>query len=536
MSDQKVQFSNEELLASIRREAEGFLLPGKGGAPRRMPLALAIEAGEAKTLALYREIDVRLDAANVRLDVAAARSDALDEALRNVWSHLRVQDNALNMQRRRAADLAVAEGDVRLLRDRVGALAAAIEARKAVNDFTDPQPADHPAGFPLATAPRGKVAYWPRLLLETGDAFLSNAYRVLLDRPIDAQGLESYRGQMAQGRERLEVLCDIALSEEFRKRGIADARLERYRRVHRIARKLERTPARFLARIPRAWLRSHERELIAGYTAEVAASCRNAVAALFERFGAGLSHGPNGPVLADDGGLDAFRQAFLNEELGSVEQVRARLSQDLERVAAVRAYCDGPVFDLASGRGEWLSLLREHGYEVRGVESSPLLAAACQRSGLDVACDDPLTALRLQADHSCSVISGHHLVERLPFPLLFALVGETLRALKPGGMLLLETANPESALPAHRGTVHDPARLGLIWPQHLAFMARYHGFEGVEIIRRNPDRQADRLAGDSLEAARINEHFYGPRDYVLLAYKPGGNRPHTSVADESASP
>lgn len=57
---------------------------------------------------------------------------------------------------------------------------------------------------------------------------------------------------------------------------------------------------------------------------------------------------------------------------------------------------------------------------------------------------DCLQFLQSQADQSLIALTGFHIAEHLPFEVLQQLVMHTLRVLKPGGLLILETPNPEN--------------------------------------------------------------------------------------------
>jgi SAM-dependent methyltransferase len=147
------------------------------------------------------------------------------------------------------------------------------------------------------------------------------------------------------------------------------------------------------------------------------------------------------------------------------------------------AYPEGLVFDLGCGRGEWLELLQKHAISAMGVDLDTGMLEACQQLNLKVQCQDALDSLKQLQDGSASVISAFHLVEHLPFDHVKDLVAECQRVLKPGGLLIMETPNPENFMVATQSFYLDPTHLRPIPPDLLAFVPEYLGYEPVKILR-----------------------------------------------------
>ena len=98
------------------------------------------------------------------------------------------------------------------------------------------------------------------------------------------------------------------------------------------------------------------------------------------------------------------------------------------------------VLDLGSGDGSWLALLAATGADVAGIESNGVLARRARERGLNVAADDPLTALTRREDASLDAITVSGSV--LAGDALATLLAEAPRALKPGGWLLIAAGEP----------------------------------------------------------------------------------------------
>ena len=218
-----------------------------------------------------------------------------------------------------------------------------------------------------------------------------------------------------------------------------------------------------------------------------------------------------------------FYSAFEDRYRGSTALVQERLAvyEPLARCAG------GPVLDLGCGRGEWLGLLRDWGIPARGVDLEPAMVAACQEQGLAVTAEDAVSAVRACPDGSLSLISALHLVEHLPFEALDALVRECLRALRPGGFLLMETPNAENLLVGAHEFYTDPTHQRPIPANLLRFLSEHHGFQRVDVLR---------LHALLDETQRINAGLLGAlagvsMDYAVVAL--AGEAPEaTAVLDQ----
>ena len=181
---------------------------------------------------------------------------------------------------------------------------------------------------------------------------------------------------------------------------------------------------------------------------------------------------------------DQFYRAFEEKFRGSRALVQQRLEVYLPFVQPVcAAYPEALVLDLGCGRGEWLELLQKQAISAMGVDLDTGMLEACQQLNLKVQCQDALESLKQLQDGSASVISAFHLVEHLPFDHVKDLVAECHRVLKPGGLLIMETPNPENFMVATQSFYLDPTHLRPIPPDLLAFVPEYLGYEPVKILR-----------------------------------------------------
>ncbi|HBD7470337.1 TPA: class I SAM-dependent methyltransferase [Legionella pneumophila] len=181
-----------------------------------------------------------------------------------------------------------------------------------------------------------------------------------------------------------------------------------------------------------------------------------------------------------------FYQAFQEHFRGSFDTIKERLAIYISFISEViKYYPEAPAVDLGFGRGEWLELLNEHGIDVYGIEKDDNLREAAEKRGLKVVHEDALEHLRQLPEQSRSVITAFHVVEHMTFEEMYCLVKEAHRVLVPGGMLLMETPNPENILVGSSKFYLDPSHIKPIPPEMLAFTPEYLGFFRVKIIRLN---------------------------------------------------
>ena len=181
---------------------------------------------------------------------------------------------------------------------------------------------------------------------------------------------------------------------------------------------------------------------------------------------------------------DQFYRAFEEKFRGPRGLIQQRLEVYLPFVQPVcAAYPEALVLDLGCGRGEWLELLQKNSIAAMGVDLDTGMLEACQQINLKVQCQDALESLKQLQDGSASVVSAFHLVEHLPFDRVKDLVAECHRVLKPGGLLIMETPNPENFMVATHNFYLDPTHLRPIPPDLLAFVPEYLGYESVKILR-----------------------------------------------------
>ena len=140
----------------------------------------------------------------------------------------------------------------------------------------------------------------------------------------------------------------------------------------------------------------------------------------------------------------------------------------------------GPVLELAPGRGEMLTLLREAGVEAYGVDVDEGMVEQAVADGLDVRLGDALAGLRDAADGSLGGVFSAHFVEHLQPDVVAEVVRESARALAPGGHFVAATPNAACLSVMGHDFWRDPTHVRFYEPSLLAFFCSSAGLEVVE--------------------------------------------------------
>ena len=227
-------------------------------------------------------------------------------------------------------------------------------------------------------------------------------------------------------------------------------------------------------------------------------------------------------IMADEErhALDALYMSLEDQFRGSREDIKERLRVYLPTLQEAKLGTDEmPVLDVGCGRGEWLELLQEHNLRARGVDVNRVLVGECQRQGLEVIESDVIVYLRTLPDTSVGAVTGFHIIEHLPLEVLIKLLDETVRVLKPGGVAIFETPNPENVLVGSYTFYLDPTHRNPLPSAVVQFMAEARGLCHVGIMNLH-SLEAYRVEEAGLEITkRFNQYFYGPQDYAVIGWK-----------------
>jgi SAM-dependent methyltransferase len=141
----------------------------------------------------------------------------------------------------------------------------------------------------------------------------------------------------------------------------------------------------------------------------------------------------------------------------------------------------GPILDVGSGRGELLDLLAGAGEPARGVDNDEGMVTYSRAKGHDVTLGDAVSHLRTLETASLGAVFCAQLVEHLNYPDLQAFLVESARVLRPRGMLIAETVNPEP-VQSFKAFWIDPTHETLLYPDVLLTLCRLAGFERGRVL------------------------------------------------------
>ncbi|WP_244122733.1 methyltransferase domain-containing protein [Burkholderia metallica] len=230
-------------------------------------------------------------------------------------------------------------------------------------------------------------------------------------------------------------------------------------------------------------------------------------------------------MAADDGEefavVDSFYRAFEDRHRGSRDLIKSRLAKYAAFFQPLASLHPGAMtFDVGCGRGEWLELMIEAGFVASGVDLDDEMLEACRERNLPVSKGDAIAHLATLDSNSHALISAFHVVEHVSFEQLKTLVSEALRVLKPGGLLILETPNPENIAVATCNFYIDPSHQKPVPPLLLSFVAEHAGFDRVKVVRL---QEPEALHDAQTKVHLLNILGSVSPDYAIVAQKEAGS-------------
>ena len=225
-------------------------------------------------------------------------------------------------------------------------------------------------------------------------------------------------------------------------------------------------------------------------------------------------------------GFDAISRAHALRFRGTPDEVRERVSVYVPELKAVTAL--GQVLDVGCGSGELLEVLAQNDIDAYGIDFSQSNVDECRALGLDVRCDDVLHHLSEVPAATLGAVTAIHVVEHLDIDTLIEFVDLSLRALRPGGLLIFETPNPRNVTVGADTFYLDPTHLRPIPSPLLEFIVSIRGFAETRVVpfKRAPDQLAPVVprTGDwATDVNNLAQHLsgllLGAEDYAVIAQR-----------------
>lgn len=214
---------------------------------------------------------------------------------------------------------------------------------------------------------------------------------------------------------------------------------------------------------------------------------------------------------------------FENRFRGSASEIRKQQTAFLDDFPE-----GGRILDLGCGRGEFLELLAEKGYQPEGVDLNAEMINLCRDKGLSAERADLLEHLAGRPDGSLDGIFSSQVVEHLPPSALRRLIELAFAKLRPNRSLVIETVNPLSVFALVHIYFLDMTHRMPVHPQALRFLMEAAGFCDVA-VRSGAELEAEKLrpvppsenAAAVLNANfdRLNALLYAPPNYSVRGRK-----------------
>jgi O-antigen chain-terminating methyltransferase len=215
--------------------------------------------------------------------------------------------------------------------------------------------------------------------------------------------------------------------------------------------------------------------------------------------------------------LDSLYCSLEDVLRGTLEQIKEEVKVYLPVLQSAGINSD--ILDVGCGRGEWLQVLRENGFQARGIDTNRILVQQCKDLSLDVEEREALTYLGSLPDGTLSAVTAFHFAEHLPLEMLVKFLDEAGRALKPGGIIILETPNPENLLVGSCNFYLDPTHKNPIPIPTMKLLLEARGFRCQEVLKLHAVPSAKIEVKDQL-TSHLNHFLYGPMNYAVVARKP----------------
>jgi len=175
------------------------------------------------------------------------------------------------------------------------------------------------------------------------------------------------------------------------------------------------------------------------------------------------------------------------------------------------------VLDIGCGRGELLEVLRSAGAQARGIDLSEESVAQCRSRGLEAELADLFEYLPNQPDGEFDGIVSSQVVEHIAPARLAPMIRLCAAKLCRGGLLAIETPNPECLAIFATHFYLDPTHTRPVPAPLLSFYMEEEGFGGIEIRRLSPAVESMPEVGELPE--KFRERFFDGLDYVITGTK-----------------
>ncbi|MBN1901049.1 methyltransferase domain-containing protein [Candidatus Sumerlaeota bacterium] len=185
---------------------------------------------------------------------------------------------------------------------------------------------------------------------------------------------------------------------------------------------------------------------------------------------------------------------------------------------------EGYYLDVGCGRGELLKMLQSDNIPSRGIDINDQMVEKCREIGLSVSRDDAISYLKSLPDGELRGVVALQVIEHLSIKTLFEFLYLIHEKLQPGGIVVLETINPESVY-ALRWFYMDYTHNRPLPAPLVQFFLYMAGFTQLETILRSPVEGWKQMAVTGKDIMlddnfnKLNNFLFGYQDYAIRAIK-----------------
>lgn len=229
-------------------------------------------------------------------------------------------------------------------------------------------------------------------------------------------------------------------------------------------------------------------------------------------------------IITADGYGQIDYAKFENHFRGDEETIMKKQEEYLAYVKNSKS-----LIDIGCGRGEFLKLVKEYGIDATGVEMYEDYVAKCIKDGLKVVWDDGINYLKKLNNESVDAITGFQVAEHLTTARLIELCQLSYEKITEGGVLILETPNPQCLSIYTNSFYLDSTHTKPVHPKALQYYLEEAGFSKVEILYTQSSKVPYSLPLIEEEISNkkqvndgiwiLSELIWGSQDYAVIAYK-----------------
>jgi 2-polyprenyl-3-methyl-5-hydroxy-6-metoxy-1,4-benzoquinol methylase len=175
------------------------------------------------------------------------------------------------------------------------------------------------------------------------------------------------------------------------------------------------------------------------------------------------------------------------------------------------------VLDIGCGRGEFLEMMREIGVPARGIDLGDESVAQCLEKGLDAEAADLFTFLGGDTEGEFDGIFASQLVEHIDPARLPEMIRLCARSLRRGGVIVIETPNPDCLAIFATYFYLDPTHTRPAPHTLMRFYLEEAGFGQIAVHELSPAVESIPEIAELPESFR--KRFFGGLDYAITGHR-----------------